>query len=56
MHKMTLWAVGLVLAFLFSGCSTGNRGAWLKISGYTQGTTYNITYQDPDSTNYQEQL
>ncbi len=46
----------MVLALLVSGCTTGNRGAWLKISGYTQGTTYNITYQDPDSTDYQEQL
>jgi len=50
-----LWA-GLVLALILSGCAAGSRGAWLKISGYTQGTTYNITYQDPDSTDYQEQL
>ncbi len=56
MHRMTFWAGALVLALLVSGCTTGNRGAWLKISGYTQGTTYNITYQDPDSTYYQEQL
>ena len=56
MHRITLWAGALVLALLVSGCTTGNRGAWLKISGYTQGTTYNITYQDPDSTDYQEQL
>ncbi len=56
MFKMTLWAGGLVLALLLSGCAAGNQGAWLKISGYTQGTTYNITYQDPDSTDYQEQL
>ena len=56
MHKMTLWAGALVLALLLNGCSAGNGGAWLKISGYTQGTTYNITYQDPDSTDYQEEL
>ncbi|NOR34395.1 MAG: hypothetical protein GQ579_06910 [Bacteroidales bacterium] len=56
MHRMTFWAGALLLALLVSGCTTGNRGAWLKISGYTQGTTYNITYQDPDSTDYQEQL
>ena len=56
MHRMTFWAGALVLALLVSGCTTSNRGAWLKISGYTQGTTYNITYQDPDSTDYQEQL
>ena len=46
----------MVLGLILSGCSGGNRGAWLKISGYTQGTTYNITYQDPDSTDYQQQL
>ena len=56
MHRMTLWAWAMVLALLVSGCTTGNRGAWLKISGYTQGTTYTITYQDPDSTDYQEHL
>ena len=56
MHRMTFWAGALVLTLFVSGCTTGNRGAWLKISGYTQGTTYNITYQDPDSTDYQEQL
>lgn len=56
MHKLTFWAGTLILAIVVSGCSTGNNGAWLKISGYTQGTTYNVTYQDADSTNYQEQL
>ncbi len=56
MHKITLWAWVLFLCLILSGCSDGNKGAWLKISGYTQGTTYNITYQDPDSTDYQDQL
>lgn len=53
---MTLGAWALVLCLILSGCTDSNKGAWLKISGYTQGTTYNITYQDPDSTDYQEQL
>ncbi len=53
---MMFWAGIFVLALILNGCSSGNRGAWLKISGYTQGTTYNITYQDPDSTNYQDRL
>jgi thiamine biosynthesis lipoprotein len=56
MHRMTLLAGALVLALILSGCSAGKQGAWLKISGYTQGTTYNITYQDPDSTDYQDKL
>ncbi len=56
MCKTFLWAGALGLALLVNGCSAGNQGAWLKISGYTQGTTYNITYQDPDSTNYQKPL
>jgi thiamine biosynthesis lipoprotein len=56
MHKINTWGWALVLALFFSGCFAGNRGAWLKISGYTQGTTYHITYQDQDSTDYQEQL
>jgi thiamine biosynthesis lipoprotein len=56
MYKLTLWAWALFLALILSGCSTGNSGAWLKISGYTQGTTYNITYQDPDSTDYRDRL
>jgi thiamine biosynthesis lipoprotein len=56
MQIMTSFAGGLALALLLSGCHDGNQGAWIKISGYTQGTTYNLTYQDPDSTDYQEQL
>ena len=54
--RISLWGGILGLALLVNGCTTGNQGAWIKISGYTQGTTYNITYQDPDSTDYQEQL
>ena len=30
--------------------------AWIKISGFTQGTTYHITYYSEDSTNYQKDL
>ena len=56
MHRITLWIGKLVLALLFTGCNVDNNGTWLKISGYTQGTTYNITYQDPDSTNYKNRI
>jgi thiamine biosynthesis lipoprotein len=57
MQKATLVAGSLVLVLLLTGCMGGRNGsAWIKISGYTQGTTYNITYADPDSTDYQVQV
>ena len=56
MHRMKLPAGCMVIAFLLTACNGSDEGAWVKISGYTQGTTYNITYLDPDSTNYQEQV
>lgn len=56
MRCMISWTGGLAMVLLIAGCHEGNQGPWIKISGYTQGTTYNITYQDPDSTDYQEQV
>ncbi len=56
MHRSTLWAGTIILGLVVSGCYGNHMGAWLKISGYTQGTTYNITYQDTDSTDYQPQV
>jgi thiamine biosynthesis lipoprotein len=56
MHRITSWTGTLVLAILFTGCNVDNKGTWLRISGYTQGTTYNITYQDPDSTDYKNRI
>jgi thiamine biosynthesis lipoprotein len=56
MQRSILWTGTLALTVILNGCIPGDSGAWLKISGYTQGTTYNVTYQDPDSTDYREQL
>jgi thiamine biosynthesis lipoprotein len=56
MQRMHAMAWGLAFILLFTGCMDGYQGAWIKISGYTQGTTYNITYADPDSIDYQVEV
>jgi len=37
-------------------CEQEETGAWIKISGFTQGTTYHITYRSPDSADYQKEI
>ncbi len=47
----------LLPVLLLHSCSgTGQEGAWIKISGRTQGTTYSLTYLDPDSTDYRNEI
>jgi thiamine biosynthesis lipoprotein len=57
MNKFILWT-GILLPVVFlHACRQGEEpGSWLKLGGNTQGTTYNITYLTPDSTNYQEDI
>ncbi|MFC2112733.1 FAD:protein FMN transferase [Bacteroidota bacterium] len=56
MRKTILWTAILLPVLFQYACQEEVPGAWIKLSGYTQGTTYNITYQSPDSTNYQENI
>ena len=46
----------LVVFLIFQSCSSPRQGSWIRISGFTQGTTYHITYLDTDSTVYQEEI
>ena len=43
------------LIILFS-CESSSPETYFKISGFTQGTSYHITYAIPDSVNLQEQV
>jgi len=44
----------ILVALILSSCNPGqDGGVYLKIQGFTQGTTYVITYQTPDSVNLQ---
>ncbi len=45
-----LSALTLLIALLFSSCSP-DEGIYWKVQGFTQGTTYMITYKTSDSTN-----
>ena len=56
MRKFFLWTGVVLPVLLMHACQADYPGAWIKISGYTQGTTYNITYNSPDSSIYQEEL
>ena len=56
MKRFASWTGAFLLCLVFTRCATNEHGAWLRISGFTQGTTYNITYLDPDSIDYQESI
>lgn len=56
MNKFILWTGILLPALFLYACMKEGAGIWMKLSGFTQGTTYNITYQSADSVNYQEEL
>jgi thiamine biosynthesis lipoprotein len=49
-------AILIPALFLLQDCSHMRHGEWMKISGFTQGTTYNITYFDPDSVDYRYEI
>lgn len=55
MLKNNLFVFILFFLVLIS-CEGPGEGSWMKISGFTQGTTYNITYLDTDSTDYREDI
>ncbi len=56
MKKLILWTGILLLVPVLTACLEETTGIWIKLGGSTQGTSYNITYQTPDSANYQEDL
>ena len=56
MNRLASWTEALLLFLVLAGCTPDDQGTWLKISGFTQGTTYNITYEDRDSLNYREPI
>ena len=44
-----------IIVFLTS-CKSHEKGVYCKINGFTQGTTYNITYLAPDTIDYQPEI
>lgn len=51
MRKLIYLIIGLFIA----SCSTQNNN-YISFGGFTQGTTYNISYESLDSINYQNQI
>ena len=49
-------ALVFIVFLIFQSCSFSQQGSWIRISGFTQGTTYHITYLDSDSTVYQREI
>ncbi len=41
-----------ILLLTLHACDPSGQGAWVKIAGTTQGTTYSLTYLDHDTTDY----
>jgi len=44
------------LTSVYYSCLSPDKGVFLKISGFTQGTTYHITYEYPDTVNLKPQV
>ena len=44
------------LALLVASCNLSSRGEYYSISGFTQGTTYRITYQHPTESDLKEEI
>jgi FAD:protein FMN transferase len=53
LSKTTLFL--LVILFLLS-CSTQHGGNYYKIAGFAQGTSWNITYESPDSVSLKSEV
>lgn len=56
MKKLILRTGILLLAVILHACQPGGDGTWMKLGGTTQGTTYSVTYQTSDSSNFQEDI
>lgn len=44
------------VVFIIASCNQSPKSRYINIGGFTQGTTYNITYESVDSINYQEEI
>ncbi len=42
--------------FLINGCYSPGSGVYVKIAGFTQGTTYHITYETPDTSDLKPEI
>lgn len=46
----------LALLALIAACNPANRGEYYSVMGFTQGTTYSITYQHPTLNDLQQEI
>ncbi len=46
----------LLALFWINSCAPGGEGEYYSLQGFTQGTTYHITYQHPTETDLTEQI
>jgi len=54
-NKYVFSVVVVIIAFII-GCTKDQNRNYITITGFTQGTTYRITYNSPDSINYQSEI
>ena len=53
MKKIVL---GISILLVFGSCNKKSNSDYVSISGFTQGTTYSITYESPGNINYQDEI
>jgi thiamine biosynthesis lipoprotein len=46
----------LGIVFLLTSCNAVNKGEYYSFQGFTQGTTYSVTYQHPSLNDLQEEI
>lgn len=56
MRNYILFLVCVILVIVWSCRTPFNGGVYCKIHGFTQGTSYNITYRVPDTIDYQDEI
>ncbi|NOQ26488.1 MAG: FAD:protein FMN transferase [Bacteroidales bacterium] len=45
-----------LIIFIIASCNQTSKSTYINIGGFTQGTTYNITYESQENINYQEEI
>ncbi len=45
-----------IIGFYFASCNQAPKSTYVYLEGFTQGTTYNITYESLDNINYKKEI
>ncbi len=55
-HNIIRYIGVILIVILVSSCQSGGGGEYYSIQGFTQGTTYRITYQHPTESDLKDRI